>query len=99
MNAKVLKITEKYNSKTDGIFYVIVLELEDGKTAITYLVPKDKQGKPYRNYTRWQPLLEVGKKVTGLKWKEQGLIDADSPVEEWKTEEQKAYSDYKDFIA
>lgn len=80
MRGEIIKI-EKYKSEKHGYdYYLVLFRLENGKTAITYLVPEHK------NFRRWKKFLKVGMILQGLRFKN-GLIDADSLVEKYLTTE------------
>lgn len=78
MNGTITSI-EKKPAKTGGYFYYVFFSLEDGKSAKTCVYPK------YRNFKRWESLIKsfesgLPVSVTGLIFKKDRLVDADSPV-------------------
>lgn len=78
MTGEIIKIEEK-KSKNGGKYYFILFRLEDGKTALTYLVPK------HRNFKRWKPYLKVGTILENLRLKN-GIVDGDSFIRPYKEE-------------
>lgn len=75
MNGTITFISEPMVNKRNERYKLVTFNMDDGSRAKTYLTPTMK------NYPRWKPLLTVGTRVTGLRLKREGLIDADSPVE------------------
>lgn len=76
MTGEIIKIEEK-KSRNGGKYYFVLFRLEDGKTALTYLVPE------HRNFNRWQPYLKVGTILENLRFKN-GIIDGDSLIKPQK---------------
>jgi len=79
MKAKIIKIQEKA-SRYGKYFYYIFFKDESGKSSRTCIYPQ------YRNYARWQGIIERFFKsegevwVEGLNLKGERLVDADSLV-------------------
>jgi hypothetical protein len=69
VTATIKRITEK------GRYRRVHFTAEDGTHCLTDLVPT------FRNYQRWEPLLEVGNKLTNLVLMDTGKIDGDSHPE------------------
>jgi len=80
----VYKVTgvENRTSYHGGTFYHIFFKRDDGKSFLTHAYPT-WQGKPIRNFSRWNNLINkyrAGEEVliTNIALKRDGMVDADS---------------------
>ena len=104
MVCEIIKITEPTKSGCEG--YYLTIKMKDVKTNnfyITYVVPADNEGRPYRNYEKWRKVAQVGKRIffMDLKMKSKYIINADStplPCKDNKTEDEELEAMAKDGI-
>jgi|ERR1035437_589944 hypothetical protein len=80
MKAKIIKIDPLKSSRSEKSYRRIYFTLEDGSFAKTDIVPA------YRNYKNWKSIIDLVDGlaiifVDGLKLRQKGEVDADSPVE------------------
>lgn len=74
MSGTIKFVSDPMVNKRGERYKLVTFDMDDGTRPKTYVTPTMK------NYPRWKPLLVIGTRVTGLKLKRAGLIDADSPV-------------------
>jgi len=81
MILEISRIIPYKKSQCEGVFLTIQMkETQTGKFFMTYIVPADKYGKPYRNYARWRKIARVGNEIffRNLQMKTDTIISADS---------------------
>jgi len=94
MKAQIVKIIPRKKSRSEksGNFFTVIFKGEDGKSLVTYLDDS------FRNWANWKGLMEVGRRVSGLALKQNGVVDADSPVKPEQTEDEKAEEFCKNYL-